>query len=99
MASEPDEPRTITPFKLINRGEDTLNLDEQVVFADFSPRIVPADTPDEELEEVVVVPKDESAPEPAASPESNPTTEPSSSETPVPTPANKEGGLPSANER
>lgn len=98
MASEPDEPRTITPFKIIERGDDTLGANGEVLFADFSPRIVPADTPDDDEEEVVVVPKGESAPEPVASPESTSATEQTTSETNVPTPADKADGSPNPNE-
>lgn len=88
---EESEPRTVNPFKVINRGEDTV-VDDDVIFADFSPRLLPAETPDDE--EVVVVPKVESAPEPVPSSESTPTTEPQTSETVVPVPVDEEDGQP-----
>lgn len=92
--SEASEEREIFPFKIINRGEDTIvGDDDNVVFSDFSPRTVPADVPDSEIDGIVS-PKEESAPEPAASPvsTSTPPTEPTLSATPAQTPASEEGG-------
>lgn len=82
MPDEVDEPRNVTPFKLIRRGEDTLDIDERVVFADFSPTVLPADTPDEVVE--VLAPKDVSVPVPAPSSESMQTSVPLTLETTVP---------------
>lgn len=89
MPNEPDEPRTVTPFMLIERGDDTLGPNDEILFADFSPKIVPADTPDE-----VVVPKDVSVPEPVVSPEpqSTPQTAQTSSVIPALVPAIKVNG-------
>lgn len=67
-----DEATKITPFKIIRPGEDTVDLDDEVQFADFRPRVVPSDTPDEEP--VEMAPKAVSAPAPAPSPESTQTT-------------------------
>jgi hypothetical protein len=81
--------REITPFKIINRGEDTLS-GTNVVFSDFSPKVLPADAPDE-VEEIPV-PKEESAPEPAPSSESTETPVQEKSEKPAQAPVNKEDG-------
>lgn len=94
MAEEASEPRNLTPFKIIHRGEDTLGPDDEVQFADFSPRMIPADVPDEV---VVAVPKEESAPQPVPSSESTETTEPAKSETSAQTPADEDAGKPSPN--
>lgn len=70
-APEP-EAKEIYPFKAINRGEDTLDSSGAVVFADFSPIVLPSSVAaealglspveeDEDFEEPA--PKDESAPE------------------------------------
>lgn len=79
--------RQVTPFKVIRRGEDSIDNDDRVTFSDFSPRVVPADTPEE-----IVVPKAVSAPEPAPSQESTQTPVQTSSEPTVQTPANKGPG-------
>lgn len=92
MPEEADEPTKITPFKLINAGEDTLDEDGAVQFADFRPRVVPSDTPDEIVEPA---PKDVSAPVPAPSSESTQTTAPRMQDTTVPAPAEEGDGLPS----
>lgn len=89
MAGEAEEPKTITPFKLMNAGEDTLGPDDEVLFADFRPRVVPSDTPDE-VEDAD--PKVESAPELAPYSESTQTPEPQTSEKSVPTPAEEGAG-------
>ena len=97
MTEEASEPKTITPFKVINRGEDTVDRDDRVVFADFSPKVLPADAPDEE---VVVVPKDGSAMAPASSSGASltETDEPTSSATSAPAPASEDDGKPSQSE-
>lgn len=95
MSDEMPEPRTITPFKLINRGEDTLDENENVVFADFSPRVIPSETPDE-VEDIL--PKAESAPEPVPSSESTQTEGQETSETPVQAPVEEDAGSLSLNE-
>lgn len=89
VPEEAEEPRKISPFKLINAGEDTVDEDGAVQFADFRPRVVPADTPDE-IDQPA--PKDESAPAPAPSSESTQTTAPQKSDTTVPTPAEEGDG-------
>lgn len=89
-----DEPQELTPFRIVNRGEDTVDSNNNVQFADFSPRVLPSEIPDE----VVEVPKDESAPEPAPSSVSTETSEPVKSETPVPTPVVEDDGMPSPSE-
>lgn len=94
--SAPDEAQKLTPFKIINRGEDTLDSDDDVIFADFSPKVLPADAP-EEVEEIPV-PKDDSAPAPAPSSESPVKTEQTSSKTPAPAPAGKADGNAKKNE-
>lgn len=78
--------REISPFKIINRGEDTVHGDN-VVFSDFSPRVLPSDGPD-----VETVPKGESAPGPVPSSESVQTAGQTTSDTSVQTPASKEAG-------
>lgn len=85
---EESEARELHPFKIIQRGQDTVaGDDETVVFADFSPRVVPADTPDREIDNSIL-PKAGSALVPAASEtELIPPIEPTLSETPVPEPA------------
>ena len=101
MSDQPSEEDAvaINPFVLINRGEDSVigkGNNERVVFSDFSPKVLPADVPEEVttvLPEEVGDPKDLSAPEGADSEPSTPTpTEPTSSENPVPNPADSEGG-------
>jgi len=84
MPQEESEPRTLTPFKVINRGEDTV-IDDAVVFADFSPRVVPASVADEEIDDILL-PKDVSALAHVVPPELIPLTEPTLSTTPVPLP-------------
>lgn len=81
------EPREVSPFKIINRGEDTVDKNDRVVFADFSPKVVPSETPDREKS-----PKGASAPRPARSKESPPKTEQKKSETSAQTPASKDAG-------
>lgn len=88
MTDEASDAKKITPFKMISRGEDSVDREDDIIFADFSPRIVPADTP----EEPVVVPKDEYAPAPAPSLESTEKTEPLKSDKPAPAPASKDDG-------
>lgn len=95
MPDEAQEPRKISPFKLINAGEDTVDEDGAVQFADFRPRVVPSDTPDEI---VTPAPKDESAPAPAPSSESTQTTEPQLQETTVHAPVEGADGQLSPNE-
>ena len=87
MPEEP-EARELHPFKIINRGQDTVaGDDERVVFADFSPRVVPSETPDEEIDNTIS-PKAVSAPVPAESETgSTPPTAPTLSGTPAPAPA------------
>ncbi len=60
-----DDAVAVTPFQTIRPGEDTVDADDRVTFADFRPHVLPADV-EEELE-VEVIPKDESAPELASS--------------------------------
>lgn len=90
--TEEREVRELHPFKTINRGEDTVvGDDEKVIFADFSPRVIPAEVANEEIDEIIS-PKGSSAPAPVDSkiPESTPPTEPSSSTTPAQEPAGSE---------
>lgn len=91
-----DDARPVTPFQVINRGEDTVDGDDRVTFSDFRPTVLPADAVEEP--EVEPVPKDESAPEPAPSAESNETTEQTTSETSAQDPANSDDGKPSPSE-
>lgn len=97
MSDRQSEPQEIAPFKVIERGEDTV-INDQVVFADFSPRVLPADAPDEVAVDEVTVPKEESAPEPVPSQESTETTELQTSDTTVQVPADEGDGLLSQNE-
>lgn len=91
-ARDESQARKITPFKIIQAGEDTLDADNEVQFSDFRPRTVSADTPEEVIEPA---PKDSSAPAPAPSPESTQTTEPQKSDNPVQAPADEGTGKPS----
>lgn len=100
-----EEARLVTPFQIIRRGEDSLDKDDRVTFADFSPQVLPSDAPVEvEVDaEIETVPKDESAPEPAPSQEVVPTsmqTTPSqdTSEEPAQEAATKEDGSASPSE-
>jgi len=90
-----DEAVKVTPFKLIRRGDDTIDHEEDITFADFSPRILPADAPDEND---LVVPKDGSVPEPVPSPESPPIVTHETSGTDALSPAAKAAGKPSPRE-
>ena len=92
MADEETEARTVTPFRVINRGEDTLDEHEDVVFADFSPRVLPSEVPDEDIDGALN-PKGVSAPERVSSPESTSTTEPTPTGTPAPAPADSGAGM------
>lgn len=81
------EAKEVTPFQIIDRGEDTVNTSGRVTFADFSPKVLPSEAPDEEL-----VPKDVSAPAPAQSSESTQTTEQKKSEKNAQSAADKADG-------
>lgn len=87
------EARELFPFVRIDRGQDTL-VQDRVVFADFSMKPVSSDVTVETVPEPA--PKDESAPEPAAS--SVPPSKASESATPVPPPASPDAGKPSPSE-
>lgn len=76
---EKDEARKLNPFRVIRRGDDTVDANDDIVFADFSPRVLPADSP----EEVLPAPKDSSAVEPASSSESTVTNEPKKKASPA----------------
>lgn len=89
MSQEESESRTLYPFKTIHRGDDTLGKDDEILFADFSPKVLPSDAPDEEEP---IAPKAESVPEPAPSSESTENVEQKTSDNPAPTPADKEDG-------
>jgi hypothetical protein len=88
------EPQVVNPFQIIQRGEDTVDAEDQVTFADFSPNVRPADAPDP----VEALPKGESAPAPAPSSESSEKTVQQTSDTSAPTPASKDDGKPSPSE-
>jgi hypothetical protein len=93
--TEPEDTATkLTPFKLINAGEDTLDGDD-VVFADFRPKVVPSDTPDQIVQPA---PKASSAPAPAPSSESTQTIAQRASEELAQELAEEEDGLPSPSE-
>jgi hypothetical protein len=83
-----DKARKITPFRVMRRGEDSIDSENEVVFSDFSPRVVPADFPDEEL----TVPKDVSAPAPAPSTDLAPASGRTTSVTSVPPSVNSDAG-------
>jgi hypothetical protein len=72
-----DDAVAVTPFQVIRRGEDTLDDNDRVTFADFRPTVEPADEIEEP--EVEQVPKEGSAPELASSAESTRTSEPTKS--------------------
>lgn len=91
------ESRPLTPFKIIRRGEDTLDDEGKVVFADYSPGMIPSDIPDKEPV-VEQVPKVESAQGPVSLQESTLTSEPQMSDTPAQEPVTKEDGQPSPSE-
>jgi len=91
MSEEHNEPKVVSPFKIIQRGEVTL-VDDSVAFADFSPRVVPADTPDDRE---TTVPKAESAQVPAPSSESTLTIELETLDNPAPAPVDGDAGQPS----
>jgi hypothetical protein len=61
-----DDAVPVTPFQIIRRGEDTVDREDRVTFADFSPAVLPSDAG--EGVEAEPIPKGESAPEPASSP-------------------------------
>lgn len=63
-------------------------------FTDFTPHIIPADAPDEEVVEEQEDPKGDSAQEPASSPESSQTDGPTDEDKNVQTPAAKVSTLP-----
>lgn len=86
-----DTAKQLNPFKLIQRGEDTLGPDDDVQFADFSPRMLPADVPEPS-------PKDESALAPAHSKGSREKIERPTSDTSAQEPADKGDGQNSPNE-
>ena len=90
----PEDARTITPFKIIHRGEDTVDSDDVVRFADFSPKVLPSDAPEEEG----IAPKGESAPARASSLASRKKTEPTKSEKNAPENAGEAGGKSSRSE-
>lgn len=92
MADEVSEPKELSPFKIIHRGEDSLDSEGEVTFADFSPRVVPADTPEDVVEPA---PKGVSAPEPVLSSDSSETPVQPTWENPVQTPASADDGMPS----
>ena len=94
--TEPEDTATkLTPFKIINRGEDSLDENDDVVFADFSPKVVPADTPDQIVQPA---PKASSAPAPAPSSESTQTIVQRASEELAQELAEEDDGLPSPSE-
>ena len=104
------EAKEIFPMKNINRGQDTLASpdSDNVVFADFSPIVLPSHVAEEMLgvrsEEVAEdedeepAPKEESAPEPVLSEDSQTSDAPTPSETTASKPAKKVDGQPSQSE-
>jgi hypothetical protein len=86
-----DTARKISPFKVIRRGKDSVDNDEDVVFADFSPLVLPADVPDEEI----ILPKDAFAREPAPLTDLAPSSALTSSVTPALKAASSGDGKPS----
>lgn len=91
-----DDAVAVTPFQTIRRGEDSVDENDRVTFADFRPHVLPADAEDEP--EVEPIPKGESAPELASSAESMRTTEPKTSETSAQKSATSDDGKPSPKE-
>lgn len=87
-----DEPRTISPFKIIQRGEDTVDGDENLIFSDFRPHVMGADVV---IEDDLPAPKGVSVPEPAPSSGSDQTTVQTMSENPVQALADEADGVPS----
>lgn len=89
--------KQVRPFVKIERGQDSLGPDDELLFADYSPAPVPSDTPEAEplLEPA---PKDWSAPAPVVSSESQTVIVPTSQEATVPVPAVKDSGQPKENE-
>jgi hypothetical protein len=80
IPSTPDTAKKVVPFRIMRRGDDTVDRDNEVVFADFSPVVLPSDLVTEEP----TVPKDVYAPEPAPSTDLAPASGPSSSGTSAP---------------
>lgn len=76
--------KQLNPFVKIQRGQDSLGRDDELVFADYSPAVVPADMPDESENVLEPAPKDSSAPAPVVSSESLQTIELASPEATVP---------------
>jgi len=82
-----DDAVSISPFVRMVPGEDSIDPADQsrVIFEDFRPRVLDADTPEEVLEDdIPTVPKGLSAAEPAPSSESPSPTAPEKSEGTVP---------------
>ena len=73
-----DDAVAVTPFQTIRRGEDTVDADDNVTFADFRPHVLQADAVEDEPE-VEPVPKEGSAPELASSAASTRKSEPKKS--------------------
>lgn len=66
--------KQIYPYSQITRGEDTVGENDELLFSDFTPTPVDADTPEEEAvpedaDSSEADPKDSSAPESADSPD------------------------------
>lgn len=91
IPEKPDEARKVVPFRIMRRGQDSVDEENDVVFSDFSPRVLPADVPDETE---VTVPKDVSAPELAPSTDLAPASGQNTSVTSVPQPVSKDAGKP-----
>ena len=86
VAPPEEESKTISPFVIMQRGFGTVDPADsnRVVFEDFSPRVMPSDAPDEEVDlDELVIPKGLSVLAPASSSESPPPTEPPPSEEPA----------------
>lgn len=65
-----NEPKEINPFYLMKKGEDSVDKDDNVIFSDFRPQVVPSDTKaGKSRKKKDKAPKGGSAPEPVNSEE------------------------------
>lgn len=92
----PDTAREIFPMKFIERGADSLSVDEETItFADFRPTVVRSDVP---VIAEPTLPKDLFAQEPVLTSELLPPIEGTVLASPVQIPVEKDSGVPILNE-
>lgn len=83
-----DTARKVVPFRIMRRGKDSVDEENDVVFADFSPLVLPSDVVTEEP----TVPKDVFAPDHAPLTDLAPSSAQSSSGTNAPPSATSAAG-------